>query len=326
MPLVTIGINNQPPDTLFNYYVGNCNEPLQLAVANTESTQITVELDDYGYNGGDYCYRICITDGEDEFCCCDNSGTPDPPVSLTPTPTPNAPGFTRHYAEVTNCCNDEEIYTAEITYPNILPDPVLDDTFYNELRECFYVSAIFAVQPPTFDIEFTDSNFAGNNDCDNTTYCNSCTYRLIECGTANNFMANISFSDGYVPTFGPGGDSYDLSEKCGYFQPGGGQTNVITLVEGDLNTCVCDPTDIVISLCSNTSITKKIRINGTTQANFTANGGESFTFRDENNVLGEGANECYRYSQLSPVYVFIISWADYQAQNEINGCGSGNCV
>lgn len=322
MPLVNIGINNQPSGTLFNYYVGNCSEPLQLAVANTESTQITVELDDYGYNGGDYCYRICITDGEDEFCCCDNSGTPDPPVSLTPTPTP--PGFTRHYVEVTNCCNVEERYIAEITYPNNSTIPAFNDTFYNELRECFYVSAIFVLPPSTYDIEFTNSNFAGNNDCDNTTYCNSCTYRLMQCGT-DNFLANISFSDGYVPTFGPEGDSYEVSEKCGYFQPGGGQLGLITLVQGDLNTCVCEPTYITLILCG-TEIGKKVRISGITEASFTADGGPGITFIDESNVLGGGVDKCYRYLSTAPDFDYTIPWTIYQEQNETNGCGTGNCV
>lgn len=325
MPLVNIGINNQPAGTLFNYYVGNCSEPLQLAEGNTELTQITVELNDYGYNGGDYCYRICITDGQDEFCCCDNSGTPEPPVSLTPTPTPDGPGFTKYYVEVKNCCNDEETYIAEITYPDSLSNPVVNDTFYNELGECFYVNAIFAQAPPTFDLEFTNNNFVGNNDCDNTTYCNSCTYRLMDCNT-NTFVENVLFSDGYVPTFGSGGDTYELSEKCTYFLPGGGQNNPITLVQGDLNTCICDPTYIILGLCSNQSTTKKVRIDGITEANFILNNGFTFTFKDVNNDLGEGTNKCYRYVSTSPTYEYTITWAVYQAQNETGGCDSANCA
>ena len=74
MALIEIGLDNSSSNE-FSYFIGtDCNNLIPYNGNPTTQNPLVVDLTDYGWVSGDFCYEICE---EDTGCCCEETGTID---------------------------------------------------------------------------------------------------------------------------------------------------------------------------------------------------------------------------------------------------------
>jgi len=72
--LIELGLDNSSSNE-FSYFIGtDCNNLIPYNGNPTTQNPLVVDLTDYGWVSGDFCYEICE---EDTGCCCEETGTID---------------------------------------------------------------------------------------------------------------------------------------------------------------------------------------------------------------------------------------------------------
>lgn len=165
----TVQLSTNLSGGLYNYYIGPCPGPLVPYVGNpTTENPITVNLLNYGWTSGDYCYKICgaippsFTDG----CCCSDTGTGE-------------------------CCDKWSLYTTQTggcTYT------VLDcDNNLYELLVAPFNNEIICAKNVTYTCNNSNADVVEECDCSIVTT----RYSVVDCcnDPSNTIIIKVTDSD-----------------------------------------------------------------------------------------------------------------------------------
>lgn len=165
----TVQLSTNLSGGLYNYYIGPCPGPLTPYVGNpTSENPITVNLLNYGWTSGDYCYKICgaippsFTDG----CCCSDTGTGE-------------------------CCDKWSLYTTQTggcTYT------VLDcDNNLYELLVAPFNNEIICAKNVTYTCNNSNADVVEECDCSIVTT----RYSVVDCcnDPSNTIIIKVTDSD-----------------------------------------------------------------------------------------------------------------------------------